>query len=208
MRFLTPAEVGRLADAIDPRYRAMILVAAYAGLRVGELAGLRRDRVDILRGRVEVAEIAVEVRGALTFGPPKTKAGRRAIALPRSVTAELDTHLRTWSASAFVFPSPDGATLRVPAWRRRQWNPAVVAADLAPLRPHDLRHTAVALWIAAGANVLEVARRAGHSSTSFTLDRYGHLFPEADTNLADRLDHLYRPPSSAPSATILPIDGH
>jgi hypothetical protein len=52
---------------------------------------------------------------------------------------------------------------------------------LDPLRPHDLRHTAVAFWIATGANPLEVSRRAGHSSTSLTLDRYGHLFPQAAT---------------------------
>jgi len=56
---------------------------------------------------------------------------------------------------------------------------------------HDLRHTAVALWIAAGAGPKEVATRAGHTSVSFTLDRYGHLYPEADTALRDRLDALY-----------------
>jgi hypothetical protein len=59
----------------------------------------------------------------------------------------------------------------------------------------------VALWIAAGANPKEVAARAGHSSVSFTLDRYGHLYPEADTALRDRLDVLYgaaRPTPEAP----------
>jgi integrase len=61
---------------------------------------------------------------------------------------------------------------------------------LSPLRPHDLRHTAVALWIAAGASPLEVSRRAGHASTAFTLDRYGHLFPEADATVADKLEDL------------------
>ena len=59
------------------------------------------------------------------------------------------------------------------------------------LRIHDLRHMAVALWIAAGAGPKEVATRAGHTSVSFTLDRYGHLYPEADTALRDRLDALY-----------------
>ena len=51
MRFLTPAEVATLADAIDPRYRALVLVGAYCGLRFGELAGLKRDRVDLLHRR-------------------------------------------------------------------------------------------------------------------------------------------------------------
>ena len=63
--------------------------------------------------------------------------------------------------------------------------------ELDGLRIHDLRHTAVALWIAAGTNPKEVAARAGHTSVSFTLDRYGHLCPESDAALRDRLDALY-----------------
>jgi hypothetical protein len=69
--------------------------------------------------------------------------------------------------------------------------PASKAAGLQGLRIHDLRHTAVALWIAAGATPKEVAVRAGHTSVSFTLDRYGHLYPEADTTLRDRLEALH-----------------
>jgi integrase len=75
----------------------------------------------------------------------------------------------------------------------------VRAAGLAPLRPHDLRHTVVALWIAAGANPKEVSVRAGHTSVSFTLDRYGHLYPESDTTLRDRLEALH--------STVRPADG-
>ena len=82
MRFLTPAEVAHLAHAIGPRYRALVLLAAYGGLRIGELAGLRRGRVNLLRGTVDAAEIVVEVRGKLFVGPPKTRAGRRTIGLP------------------------------------------------------------------------------------------------------------------------------
>jgi integrase len=69
--------------------------------------------------------------------------------------------------------------------------PAVRAVGLAPLRPHDLRHTAVTLWIAAGANPKEVSVRAGHTSVAFTLDRYGHLFPGHDDELRDRLDAMH-----------------
>jgi hypothetical protein len=60
-----------------------------------------------------------------------------------------------------------------------------------PLRPHDLRLTAVALWIAAGANPKEVSVRAGHTSVAFTLDRYGHLFPGHDDEPPDRLDAMH-----------------
>jgi integrase len=107
MRFLTPAEIARLADLIAPRYRALVLVAAYGGLRVGELAGLRRGRVDLLRGTVEVAEIVTEVGGVLRFGPPKTRAGRRTVGLPRAVVDELAAHLaEPGDPEAFVFTAP------------------------------------------------------------------------------------------------------
>jgi integrase len=191
MRFLTPAEIARLADAIDPRYRALVLVAAYGGLRIGELAGLRRRRVDLLRGTVEVAEIVTEAEGVLRFGPPKTRAGRRTVGLPRAVVDELAAHLVRAESEAFVFAAPEGGPLRVHGFRARAWRPATRRAELDGLRIHDLRHTAVALWIAVGANPKEVAARAGHTSVSFTLDRYGHLYPEADTALRDRLDALY-----------------
>jgi integrase len=189
MRFLTPVEVARLADAIDPGYRALVLLGAYGGLRIGELAGLRRRRVDLLRGTVDVAEIVVEVRGKLFIGPPKTRAGRRTVGLPRTVVEELAAHLGpVGPAEAHVFTAEKGGVLRPSNFRTKVWLPAVRAAGLAPLRPHDLRHTAVALWIAAGANPKEVSVRAGHTSVAFTLDRYGHLFEGHDAELRERLD--------------------
>ena len=55
---------------------------------------------------------------------------------------------------------------------------------------HELRHTFVAIWIAAGANPKEISVRAGHSSVAFTLDRYGHLYEDAEDQISDRLDAL------------------
>ena len=126
------------------------------------------------------------------MGPPKTRASRRTVGLPRAVVEELAANLATLAPpDAFVFTAPKGGPLRVIAFRARIWRPATRAAGLAGLRIHDLRHTAVALWIAAGANPKEVAARAGHTSVSFTLDRYGHLYPESDAALRDRLDAIY-----------------
>jgi integrase len=98
---------------------------------------------------------------------------------------------RPGSADDLVFMGPQGGTLRLAGFRHRIWRPATRAAELDGPRIHDLRHTAVALWIAAGANPKEVAARAGHTSVSFTLDRYGHLYPDADQALRDRLDALH-----------------
>jgi hypothetical protein len=151
MRYLHPAEIACLAEAIRPGYQVLVFVGAYGGLRIGELAGLRWSRVDLDAGTVDVAETVVEVKGRLLFGPPKTRAGRRRIGLPRRVVDELAQQLRAPGRPTDpVFRSPAGGPLRVTAFRNRTWRPATLAAGLPGLRIHDLRHTAVALWIAAG----------------------------------------------------------
>jgi integrase len=154
------------------------------GPRIGELAGLRRRRVDLLR-TVDVAEIVAEVRGELYVGPPKTRAGRRTVGLPRSVVEQLADHVGpVGDPDAYVFTADKGGVLRTSNFRVKVWPLVVRVAGLAPLRPHDLRHTAVALWIATGASPNEVSVRAGHTSVSFTLDRHGHLFPSHDRSCA------------------------
>ena len=62
------------------------------------------------------------------------------------------------------------------------------AAGLAPLRPHDLKHSGVAFLAAAGVDPSEIARRAGHASVAFTYDRYGHLLPEVDKQAATKFE--------------------
>jgi integrase len=193
MRFLTPVEVMRLAEAIRREYRALVFLGAYGGLRIGELAGLRCSRVDLELGTVEVAEIVTEPEGVLQIGPPKTRASRRTVGLPRFVVKELGEHLVGGSdPHAFVFTATRRGPFRPSNFRDRVWRPTTAAVGLDGLRIHDLRHTAVALWIAAGASPKEVSVRAGHTSVSFTLDRYGHLYPEADQALRDRLDALHK----------------
>lgn len=199
-RFLTADEVDDLADGMSAvldgaggRYRALMLVAAFGGLRFGELGALRRRRVDLLRGRVEVAGTLSDVGGDLSFVTPKSKRSRRTVPLPRSVATELDKHMASYTgagADALVFTTTAGTPVRRTGFRRSWWQPAVEAAGLSLLKFHELRHTYVSLLIDAGANPKEVSRWAGHSSVAFTLDRYGHLYEDRDDELSDRLDVL------------------
>ena len=209
MRFLSPAELAELAAVINPRYRALVLMGGYGGLRIGEMAGLRRGRVDVLRSRLDVVEKIVEVRGELHAGGPKTRAGRRQVPLPRPVAEELAVHLERFVApepDALVFAGPDGGALRARQWRARHWAPAITAAGLGPLRPHDLRHTAVALWIAQGASPKQIATWAGHTSVSVVLDRYGHLFPGHEDAVMQRLAQGYTPPVARRGADIVALE--
>jgi integrase len=200
-RFLTPAEVTALADAIDPRFRALVLVLAYAGLRIGEAAALERE--DLAGGQVRVTRGVSWVRGVPIVAPPKTAAGRRTIALPRFVADELGRHLDAHGGPVLVFPAPDGGVLQPANFRRRFFRPAAEAVGLDGLRVHDLRHTAVSLWIAAGADPKRVATRAGHTSVAFTLQRYGHLYADTEAELMGALDAMGAPVTEA--APVVPL---
>lgn len=202
MRFLTPAELAALANTITSWHSTMIVVAGYTGLRFGELAGLRRHRVNIDKRYIDVRDITVEVGGRLIFGPPKTKAGQRRVPIPEPVAAMLERHCteRDVGQRELVFHGRQGGALRARAWRARHFVPAVERAGLAPLRPHDLRHTAIAIWIAAGVDPKQIARRAGHTSVAVVLDRYGHLFPDSEQQFGDAVGKLYVAPT-APSST-------
>jgi integrase len=200
MRFATVAQVAALADAIDSRYRALILVAAYGGLRWGELVGLRVKRVDLLHGRVTVAEQVAEVNGQLIPGPPKTEAGRRTVTLPAVAAVALAEHLANFAEpgpEGLVFPAPQGGYLRRSNFRRRWWVPATRAVGVEGLRVHDLRHSAATMALAAGANTRELMERMGHTSPAVAL-RYQHVMAGRDQAIAAALDELVHAAANLP----------
>lgn len=202
-RYLDREQVLTLADMIAPRYRALVLLGAFGGLRWGELAGLRRGPVDVLRSRVSICETATDIGGKITFGEPKTPKSRRTVPLARSIMREVEQHLGEYvgpGPDALIFTSPTGNPLYRGTFWPSVWKPAITAAGLDGFRIHDLRHSYVSLMVAAGANPKEVSVWAGHSSVSFTLDRYGHLYDEHGDDVADRLDQLLA--QGRPSAEI------
>ena len=206
MRFLNPQEVSRLADAIDTRYRAFVIVGAYCGLRLGELAGLRRHRVDVPGRHLQVVEqLGRDDLGRWRLQPPKTKSSQRSLVLPVVVAEELADHLDTWAeprSTGFVFTAPDGGHIDPDNFRSRIWTPAVAAAALDGLRIHDLRHTTASLAIGAGADVKLLQTMLGHASAVMTLDRYGHLIPGRGQDVADRLDQMVHASREAPADSL------
>jgi integrase len=207
--YLTPAQVEALADAmaeVAPRYRALVWLGCYGGPRIGELLALRWTDLDFLRRTVTVSRKVIAITGAgLVEGATKTKAGRRTVTLPRRVVAELEQHRSAYPSPALVFTSPEGNQVRSGNLRRRHWAPAVALAGLDGFTFHDMRHTAVSLWVAAGASDLEVAKWAGHSSAAFTKSRYAHLFPEHGEALADRLEAFIAASTPTPAASVVHI---
>ena len=192
-RFLSPDEVEQLAAAIDERYRTLVLVGAYAGLRFGEAAGLKVARLDLLRRRLLVQETIAEVAGRVIHRTlPKTRASHRLVSLDAYLAEDLTAHLATYPAGpdGFVFTAPGGGSLHRTNFARRFWRPAVRRSVGEPCRFHHLRHSHAAFLIEAGEDPKVIQERLGHASIRVTYDTYGHLFPGRDEAAAERLAGL------------------
>ena len=199
MRLLDGAEVAHLAAALPERYRSLAIVAAYTGLRWGELAGLRVGDLDMLRRRLTVHSALIEASGQIPFlGPPKSKASGRTISLPGFVVETLARHLEANPpVDEMVWTTERGGLLRRGTFGRI-WRKAVANSVGSPCRFHDLRHTHAAWLIADGEHPKAIQTRLGHGSISVTMDRYGHLMDGLDDQIAAHLDA--RADSVAPPA--------
>jgi integrase len=195
MAIATPEQVGAIAAAVEPGYRALVLTAAYAGCRWGELVGLRRKNLDLERGTLTVAEQVVELRGGhLLTREPKSASGRRVVHLPAGLIHELEAHLAGFVSpgrEALVFTSGTGGPLRQSNFRNRHWLPALRAAGVDKLRFHDLRHVAGTLATVSGATIREVQARLGHASPAAAY-RYQHVLDTRDAQIAEHLDAIYQ----------------
>lgn len=185
-RFLSHQEVADLAAAAGP-YGTLVNVVAYTGLRWGEAAALRAGRVDLARRRLEIVEATSEVHGEIIFGTPKSHQ-RRSVPFPRFLTEPLAQLVDGKAPDNLVFTSPDGHVLRNTNFRHRVFDPATRQAGVTGLTPHELRHTAASLAVAAGANIKAVQQMLGHASAAMTLDVYAGLFADDLDAVAERLD--------------------
>ncbi len=183
------AELALIVDATPEHYRAMVVLAAWCGLRFGELAALRRSDID--GGKVWIRRAAVRVDGQTLLGDPKSRAGLRSVAIPPHVQAAVQTHLRAFvtGRDGLVFPTPGGKVMtggnQLNAW----WHPARAAAGRPDLRFHDLRHLGGTLAAQAGATLPELQQRLGHSTAAAAL-RYQHAVNGRDDEIARRLSEL------------------
>ena len=204
---LHPVQVERLVAATDDRFRPLVHFLAVTGLRFSEAAALRWANVDLALRRARVTEGATEVNGVLCVGGTKTRKSVRDVPLTGHLVQELATLMPLDAdPQSLVFASPRGGMLRISAFRKRYFKPAVLEAGLdTRIRIHDLRHTAISSWIAAGIDIVEVSKRAGHSSITVTVDIYGHLFDNSLGEMSDRLDAYYARLNDLPAPPSLRI---
>ncbi|MFD7715416.1 tyrosine-type recombinase/integrase [Streptomyces sp. NPDC059814] len=192
--FLDVAEVFQLADAVPVRFRVFILLAAFTGLRFGELAALQRHDIDLERRTVAVRRALAETRrDGILVKAPKSAAGVRTVAFPASLTESLAAHLAAYAEpgrTGLVFTGARGGQLRRNNFRRL-WLRALKMTGLGDVHFHDLRHTGNTLAATGGATTRELMQRMGHSSVRAALI-YQHLVNGRDHAIAAHVDEQIR----------------
>ncbi len=206
--WVTRGQLGLLAEAITPRYPALVVVAALTGMRWAELAALGWDDVHLDRplddgavagpGRLRVVRAVSDPRrsGNGRIKGPKTQAGRRTIALDHETCAILRQHRQDFAdeLSGLVFTTPGGA--RGPGGAlaannfRRVWKRTLEQAGLdkgwpeyGGLHFHDLRHSHATWLLALRVPMIAVSARLGHANPVITMMTYAHVDRQVDRGL-------------------------
>lgn len=186
---LTVEQVWDVAYRMQPRYQALILIAAATGLRSAELRGLTLGDVKRTASHGTVRVRRQLVTTVPTFGPTKTDSSLRTVSIDAHALDVIDWHSYRVppGREGLLFPAPDGTGLAASTIGARMRG---IASDL-DLPPrfglHALRHFHASLLIAAGLSVTAVASRLGHKNSTETLQTYAHLWPDDEERARDAI---------------------
>ena len=167
---------GRAIEGADWQRLAPIIsgdvafaLACFAGLRRGEVLGLRRGDIDLDAGLIRVERQRVRVKGQLVTAPPKSSAGVRIVPISPELAPILCKAVRNLLPAAYLVPiSPE--TLG------RRWSTAQKATGIkTPYRIHDLRHTYATRLVLEGINLRVLQYVIGHADYQLTVSTYTHI---------------------------------
>ena len=199
IRPLNREQVRALFEAArEDRLEALYLVAVTAGLRRGELQGLKWEDLDLEAGTLQVQRTLSEPKGGYVFEAPKAGKGRN-VRLTRKAMAALREHRKRqleermqkaglWREQGLVFPSAVGTPLWGGNLNRAFKTLLKRAGLLHSFRFHDLRHTCATLLLRQGVNPKFVQELLGHRDVSLTLNTYSHVLPDMGDVAASAMD--------------------
>jgi integrase len=184
------------------RLEALYVLAIAAGLRQGELLGLRWEDLDLERGTLQVRRTLTGAKnGNPTFGNPKTAKGKRSAKLTEKALDALKRHrdiqleemrrlAGLWQEHGLVFTTQMGTPINRHNLVTRSFKPFLDGAGLPKIRFHDLRHTCATLMLCGGIHPKVVQELLGHASVTVTLDTFSHVLPTMQGEAAVKMDSI------------------
>lgn len=181
------------------RWRALWLTYLALGLRKGEALGLTWSDVDLDAGLVTIRQSLRRRAGKLVDGKVKTPASGATLAVPAPLVAVLAEHRAQqlkarlaapiWSDPDRVFTTGHGTPLE-PRNVNREWASVCASAGVAPIRPHDLRHSMATFALHQGVELKTIQTMLRHSRFATTADLYTHVLREVQRSGSDRIGDL------------------
>lgn len=191
-------------DTEEPKYKAMVMLDVFSGLRLGELMGLNWTDINFENNSIEITKASQYLTGKGTFEKkPKNEASVRKISIPTPVMSLLKEYRKwwleqkikcgdLWQNSDRLFVTWDGRPMFT--YTLTNWFPEFLQRhNLPKITPHGLRHTMASLLGSQGMEVSAISKRLGHARISTTLDIYTHVFKKADTAASDLLEKTLLP---------------
>lgn len=178
-----------LDGAKEYYFYPVYMIALTTGMRMGEIAGLPWDFVDLNAGTISVRQAAVYTNGRQYLKEPKNESSRRLITLPDFAVSYLKRHKVQQPPNEYNLVCPG---IQTPIFYANtitnEFNEVIARLELPPIRFHDLRHTHATLLLQLGENPKVVQERLGHATISTTLNIYSHVVPSMQKAAADRLN--------------------
>lgn len=180
----TTEQIWALHDAIEDSYRPVVLLGAFAGLRLGELMGLREGDIDFMGATITPA--------VQDTGPKlKTRKSGDTVPVARYLVNDLASYAKGDSSRRIVRNAYDREVSRSSVQIAFREARAKVKGLRAGFRIHDLRHYYASLLISEGLDVKTVQACLRHGSAKTTLDTYGHLWPDKDESARVAIDGVF-----------------
>lgn len=205
--YLDEIQAAELINALDSeplRYKTIVMLLLYSGMRRGELCGLEWSDIDFDRNLISISKSRLYLPEFGVYNDTtKNKSSERVIRIPQAMTELLKIyktfqieeqlkHGDQWHENNNVFKAVDGRPIHpdvITSW----FHSFVKKNNLPPICIHSLRHTNATLLIASGTNIRTVANRLGHSTPTTTGNIYAHAIKTADEAAADALNDILNP---------------
>ena len=190
MNFWTKQEFTKFIDCLMDKHLSYVafMTLYWTGIRIGELLALTPKDIDVTGKTLSVTKSYQRIDGRDVITEPKTPKSIRTIAIPDFLVADLQDYMN----SPYDAGNSDRLFGVTKHYFTNEMLRGIKASEVKKIRIHDLRHSHCALLIEMGFAPLEIAERLGHERVETTMNTYGHLYPNKQRQLSNKLELAYQ----------------
>jgi integrase len=162
-------EIITLINATPPKYRLIVVLGAYCGLRIGEILALTANDIDMNKHNVSISKSVNHRNGKAHFSEPKTQSSIRIVHIPSEAVAYFEDHIQNYAGKHYLFERQDKQPMARSKWNDKYFSKIRKTINRPDFRFHDLRHTCLTYYARQGATIKDLMQIAGHSSPDIAM---------------------------------------